>query len=90
MTDEGNNQRILDAEHCVRVEIPVSLDEDMRYHCLITGSRHDRMDMRWPIRMSAHLKQHLANRTIGRNWILGRSDRPEPESALGVGVELAA
>ena len=87
---EVDDQRLLDREHRVRIEIGRAGHEQMGRDRLVAGRRDDHVDVPRAVGMAPHLRQHAADRAVGRHRVEGRPDRAEPVAPLSIGPELAA
>src|SRR5689334_7228131 len=87
---ERHDERVLDAEDDVAVEIGVALDEEMRRERLVSFRRDDEVEMRRTHRVAAHRVQDRAHRSIGRYRIARRLDGAEEEISLAIALEASA
>jgi len=84
---KGSDERLLDPEDGIGVQIPVVAYKSMRHQLLVAGGGYQVMHMRWPIRMAAELTQHLTYWAVVGNRIRDRFDADEGITALGIGDE---
>src|SRR4051812_4506662 len=79
---ELHDQGAFNPEYRIAAKVRAIRRVELRDECLVTLSRDHEMDMRGPEGMAPRRVQHLAHRTVRRDRVLGRHDRPEGEATL--------
>src|SRR5690348_158255 len=90
MLCEIADQRVLDREHRIALQILVGAVEDMRRDRLVTVGGHDKMDMRRPPGMAPGCLQHAADRPVRWDRVVDRQYRTDQVAALGIAAKFAA
>jgi hypothetical protein len=84
---ERTNQRILNAEHYIRIEVCVAIQEHMRDQRTISVRADEVVYVRGTERMPTLRGKHLADGAIMRNRTVTRHDRAKPVTAALVGAK---
>src|SRR5438477_4523795 len=82
------DQRVLDREHRIALQILVGSIEDMRRDRLVALGRYDKMNMRWPPGMPPGRLQHAPDRPVRRDGVVDRQHGADQVAPLGVAAEL--
>ena len=85
-----HNERRLDAEHRIGIDVGIARDENMRRDRRVTFGADDDVHMGGSVGMPTELVQHASHRASERDWIGHRLDGPEVVAAVFSGAKLPA